>query len=462
MRLSFRLTVIACYAGALVSVGCASREETEALSALDQVAVTAVNTPSAHAQRDLPDLTGTPTLADYLTYAALNSPQLEAAFNEWKSALQEVAVARSLPDPRLTYGYYIEAVETRAGPQEQRVGLSQMVPWFGKLRLRGEAALKGADAAQQRYEATKLDLFYRVKEAYHEYHYLGRAIAITEDNVRLLENLESVARAKHRAGAPLSGVIKAQVELGKLEDRLRALRDLQGAVVAQLNGILGRATEAPLPWPRHVSLTDHLVLSDTEALIWLSAHNPDLNALQDRVEQSRKRADLARTEYYPDITLGVDYIQTGEALMAGTPDSGKDPLIAMITINLPIWRGKLRAGVEEAEARQDAAEQGRSHRENELAARLKMVLFRYRDAERKIDLYHGTLLPQAEQSLNVTKQAYEAGAVDFLDLIDAQRLLLQFQLEHERARTNQQQRLAELEMLIGRPLPTTTRKQPQP
>ncbi len=361
--------------------------------------------------------------------------------------------ARSLPDPRLTYGYYIQEIETRVGPQEHRVGLSQMFPWYGKRRLRGEAAEAEALAAEQEYQAVKWKLFYRVKEAYHEYHYLGRAIAITEDNLRLLQHLESVARAKHRAGAPLSGVIKAQVELGVLDDRLRALRALQEPVVARLNAALNRPAAAVLPWPKETVPLEQVALSDNNLLRWLAETNPSLRALAARQQRSEKHLALARKQFYPDITLGVDYIETGDALMAGTADSGKDPVIGMVSINLPIWRGRLRAGVDEALARRGAAERATVQQANELEAELKMVLYRYRDALRKINLYAGALLPQAEQSLEVTQQAYEAGAVDFLELIDAQRLLLQFQLDYERARADHHQRHAELEMLVGREIP---------
>ncbi len=81
-----------------------------------------------------------------------------------------------------------------------------------------------------------------------------------------------------------------------------------------------------------------------------------------------------------------------------------------------------------------------------------MALYRYNDARRKIDLFRDTLTPEAEQSLNITEEAYRSGEVDFLNLIDAQRLLLEFQLSAERALTNREQSLAEIEMLVGRPV----------
>jgi len=262
--------------------GCAAGPERQAFAALAAAASAPPQPgPATDSSPPLPRLPADATLQDHLVYAALNNPQLEAAFEQWKAALHRVPQARTLPDPRFTYGHFIQEVETRVGPQEQRFGLSQMFPWFGKLRLRGDVALAEANSRQQQYESAKLKLFYQVQDAYYEYYYLGRAIAITEDNVRLLQHLESVARAKHRAGAPLSGVIKAQVELGKLDDQLRSLRDLEGPVVARLNAALNRPPEAPLPWPKQIPAMGEMTTSDADALRWLSENSPELRSLDD-------------------------------------------------------------------------------------------------------------------------------------------------------------------------------------
>ncbi|NIO13694.1 MAG: TolC family protein, partial [Xanthomonadales bacterium] len=155
--------------------------------------------PGARAQ--LPSLGQDSTLADYLQYAALNNPGLEAAFHRWQAALEKVPQARALPDPRLTYAHFIEEVETRVGPQESKLGLMQKFPWFGKRRLRGEAAWEAAEAARERYEAEKLKLFFRVKDAYYEYAYLAGAVRVVQQMKSLVRQLEQVARTRYTVGA---------------------------------------------------------------------------------------------------------------------------------------------------------------------------------------------------------------------------------------------------------------------
>ncbi|MHC4158725.1 MAG: TolC family protein [Planctomycetota bacterium] len=402
----------------------------------------------------LSELTENSGLSDYLAYATLNNPGLEAAFNRWKAAIERVPQVKSLPDPRFTYRYFIEQVETRVGAQKQAFGIAQMFPWFGKLGLRGDAAGEAAHAARQRYEAVKLKLFFQVKDAYYEYYYLWRAIGIVEENIQLVKNFESVARTRYKAATGKHpDVIRAQVELGKLEDRLKTLQDLQGPIVAKLNAALNRPTEASLPWPKHIK-EESVPLTDHQLLQWMADSNPVLKALEYDIARSRTKIDIAKKDYYPDITFGVDFIDTSDSISATPPsDSGQDPIIALFSINLPIWRERLDAALREARHNHRAAVHDKTQKLNTLNTQLKLALYLFRDGERKIDLYRDTLLPKAVESVKANQASFRAGGNTFLDLIDAQRVMLEFELSYERALSNHAQRLAELEMLVGRQIP---------
>jgi outer membrane protein, heavy metal efflux system len=415
-----------------------------------------METPKSQAAASLPNLGEQSTLSDYLSYAALNNPGLKAAFNRWKAALERIPQVKSLPDPKFNYKYFIEQVETRVGAQREAFGVSQMFPWFGRLELRGDAAAQAADAARQRYEAVKLKLFYQVKDAYYEYYYLWRAIGIVKENVELVKNFESVARTRYEvAAAKHPDVIRAQVELGKLEDRLKTLEDLRGPIVARLDAALNRPAEAPLPWPKQI-VEESTPLTDQQILDRMAKSNPELAALDFEIAKSRTQIDLAKKDYYPDIMLGLDYIDTANSTSAVRPKgSGEDPIIAMFSINLPIWREKLDAGVREAEHQYYAAVQDKTEKLNALDSQLKLTLYSYRDGERKIDLYRDTLLPKAIESVKATEASFRAGNSTFLDLIDSERVMLEFELAYQRALSNKAQRLAEVEMLVGREIPRT-------
>ncbi len=387
-------------------------------------------------------------LEDYLHYAALNNPGLEAAFNRWKMALERIPQVRALPDPRFNYGYFVEQVETRVGPQRQKFGVAQTFPWIGKLRLRGNKAGEAAVAAQKTYEQAKLKLFFDVKDAYYELAYLQRAIQLTEENIELVKHLESVAQAKFRAGSDVTGVVKAQVELGKLEDRVSTLRELRDPINARLNAALNRDPQLPLPWPKSTPESS-ATIDDSAVVQTLMFNNPELAGLDAKIRESEQSIKLAKKAFYPDLTVGVDYVETEDARFAGVSGSGKDPVMIMGSFNLPLWWGKNQAGLREAKASLGAATKERENRENLLVSDLQMALYRFHDAERKISLFGDTLSPLARNSLDVAEQAYQAGRADFLQLIDAQRLLLDIQLSYQRAIADREQQLAQIEMIAG-------------
>ncbi|HEY5621603.1 MAG TPA: TolC family protein [Pontiella sp.] len=387
------------------------------------------------------------TLQAALHYGEQNNPQLRAAFNYWKAAEQQIAVQKTLPDPTLSYGYYFESVETRVGPQEQSFGLMQRIPAFGKLSAMKAIAEETAHAAEQRYNSRRLNLQQAVTRAYAELYYLHRNRAITEDRIQLVRDLEEVARTRYKSGSPMAPIMQAQVELGRLEDRLNSLQDMLQPAEARLNALLNQPIDTPLsidntlPYQRVDLKAD--TLSDR-----LTRTSPELMELEARIRQGESSVKLAQRNRLPDFMLGVTYIDTDEASMA-VSDSGKDPVIGTIGITLPVWFGKNRARIESAEHARIAAHLELENREQTLDADIRQTLFKLRDADRKISLYRDSLVPKARQSLEVTRQGYEAGNMEFINLIDAERVLLEFELERERALADHLIARAELSRLSG-------------
>jgi cobalt-zinc-cadmium efflux system outer membrane protein len=388
-------------------------------------------------------------LDDYLAYAALNNPGVKAAFYRWKSELEKTGYVSALPDPEFSYGYFVENVETRVGPQNQRFSLKQSYPWFGTLGKKGDVAFEAANAAFQQYQMEKLTLYYRVRSDYYDYYYLGREIQFTKDNMELLKYWESVARAKFKAGlAQHPDVIKAQVELGKLEDRLRTVEEMVGPTCARLRAALNLPDSVNLPVPTEI-VTEAPPLNRDSVRAEALTNNPDLRAIEHLILKEKAAVSLAKKASYPNFAFGVDYVETGQAMNPLTPESGKDPWLVNVSINLPIWFGKNKAIRKEARARYRMAQDNLSEATNSLTAFAEEVIFEYENARRKVKLYRDGLIPKAEQSLNVSYAAYQTGEVDFLSVLDAQRQLLDFELQLEQSRANGAKKLAELEMITG-------------
>ncbi len=392
------------------------------------------------------------TLSDYLSHAALNNAELKSRFEDWKASLEQIPQAKSLDDPKFTYSYFIEEVETRVGPQENKFGIMQTFPWFGEIEARADAASAKAKAVQKRYEFAKLKLFQQVKDAYYEFSYLATAIEIANENLELLKHFEEVARAKYRTSeATHPDVVRSQIELAKLEDVLNSLKKLKEPIVARLNSILNRQAGEDLDWPqKQIPIEVKFVREDI--IKQIIRMNPELSELNWKTEAARAEVELAKKKFYPDIGVGVDWIQTGNARNSGVSGSGQDAVALMFSVNIPLWQDSYKAAERQARAKVRSYQQQKIDLRNKKIYRALQVVYDIEDAGRKMDLYGNTLISKAQELVQSSEAAYRAGTIDFLSLIDAERMLLKYQLNHERAIIDNQQSIAELEFLTGQQL----------
>ncbi len=394
------------------------------------------------------------TRDQYVRYALLNNPAVEAAYEDWRAVAERGAQVGALPDPRVTFGYFLEEVETRVGPQEARVGARQTFPWPGKLRDREDAADSRARAAWRRLEAVRLAVTERVVVSLHNLRYLDQSVAITRDNVGLLRSFEAAVRARYRVGAGNHPeLIRVQVELGLLEDRLANLETTRPSYVAELNAVLNRDAAEDIP---SVTALPDLTVDSTPAELISSAHelSPALLGFDDLIDEQRSLESAARKDGFPDVTLGVDYIFTGEAKNRAIAESGDDPVLFSVGVNLPIWRKKIDASVRQAVAKRRSMTHRRADTANRIAADVRRAWVDHTDADRRVRLYEGSLIPKANESLRASLAGFRAGDVRFLDLLDTERTLLEFAISAERARAERGKALARLSALVGRQVPT--------
>lgn len=407
---------------------------------------------------DAPGLTEGAPADDFVRYALYHSPEVEAAYQRWAAAAERLPQVRSLPDPRVSFGFFLDEVETRTGAQQVRVGVSQSFPWPGLLRDREDAAAMAARAAWRQFEAARLRVTERVVETLHELAYLDSAIRITGENLELLRSFEEVVRARYRVGSGSHPeLVRVQVELGQLEDRLAQLRAMRPTYVADLNAALNRPTEAPVA--EFAELPGRVATVDGSALAEIARRsNPVLLALDERIEEQRVRTDVARKEGLPDFTVGLDYIVTDQAMTSSIAESGDDPILLSFGIAVPLWRDKYDAGVRETIARRLAVSFERADEANRITASIQRAWFEHTDADRRVRLFETTLIPKAEESLRASLAGFRTGDTSFLDLLDTERTLLEFAVSAERARADRGQALARLNTLVGETVPTEPAK----
>jgi outer membrane protein TolC len=386
-------------------------------------------------QPALPTLTADSSLADYLRFAVLNNPRVEAAYYDWAAAVERVTPARSLPDPRLTFETDVADTVMSLMP-----GLMVDLPGPGKLRAAGEAVAAESRASYFAFEREILRTALAVKTAYARLHFLEESIRVENETLRLVRDLEQLAQQQNAAGrVTLQDVLRAQIARDQVETEITNLEDSRHSLIAELAAALGLGPEhAPPPVPNafEASTGD----PRPEALLALALErNPSLRAMQADVERAEASLALARKSGVPDFSLGLEVdFQADPTLFR--PSAG---------MTLPIWRDKIAAEIAAAQAEKRAAEARLTAEQVQIAAELASMLFMYREAVRDDALLRDKLLPKSRQSLDAARAGYVNGRASFLDVIDAQRTLFDFELEGIEARTQRELSLAALSLTIA-------------
>lgn len=404
-------------------------------------------------KRTLPDLPPEPTWQQILHRAFLANGDLEASYFEWKAALARIDMNTAYPNTNLALGFeYMFSSENMKSWDRTTISaqpdpaMSLQLPQ--KVAKRGQIALADARAAGHRFHAAKFTLQRQVLTTYLDLALMQDKIRIQRDNLALLKMLAETAANRVQAGGPQQDLLKAQIEQRMAENELASMDSEAEAMRSMLNGMLAREPQAPLklaslPAPRPVAADDARLISVATDL------NPELAGLAHRVQGQRNALELARMAYLPDINpIGA---------ITGSVSQSVGAMI-MLPTNLPMIRGQIREQQAMLRATQAMARQTK----NDRAASFVAALYAMRNAERQTEFLEQRILPAAQQVLASSRQAYAAGTVDFSDLIDSQRTLLDVRRMIAEVKIAREQRLAELEALAGVDVETLAAPATQP
>lgn len=401
-----------------------------------------------------PDEDATKLEPDQLVEQVLeNNAGLDALRAAVDAAEARIVPAGALPDPQLSAAVAPETIggfETPSGLDRNvnlRVEISQELPWPGKLGLRADAAAHEAEAAGEGVAALRLRLAMLTRSAYAEWAYVHRALEINTANQELVNELRRIAETRYAAG--LTGqqdVLHAEVELQHLKHMAIELRRLKRSVRAKINALLNRRADMELALSSHLpqpqALPDYSSLRNAA----LSTH-PELAQIDKRLAANADREALAEKAFYPDFKLFSGY--------SSLWDADEKRWLVGAGINLPIYRDKRRAAVDEAKANSIRLQAELTDGRAQLLSQLEQAHAAVEEAEHEIALYEGELIPRTRENLSAARSEYGAGAGSFLDVITAEQLQLNAELELERARANYYVACAELERWAGGELPTT-------
>jgi outer membrane protein, heavy metal efflux system len=400
-----------------------------------------------------PGLTGPQPVDVYIRQALAENRTVQAARFNVLALKARIPQVTALEDPVVSNTIYpIPSVAPQyslMGYNPYNLMLAQQFPWFGTLRVRGEAAEEDVKVALAELCAAELDAVAAVKRAYYDLYFNEQAERILTENRTLAADFVEIAKVRVKTGGSQQDYLRAEVVVTDLDRELVRIRQGLATARADLAQQLHVHPESELRTLPTISVAT--VPTEIDRLYRLAvAARPELKGRLAAIARDERAVELARKRYYPNLTLGLSYMDM-EKTNAVTPRtaSGFPNVGLFVGFNLPVYRQKLAAGVCEAEARAVAdaklydAERDATYRE------VKDLLTQARTQRDIIELFRVSILPKSEQALKLATTDYQAGNVDYVTLITAWREVLQIQLQIAQVEAELGKALASLERAVG-------------
>jgi outer membrane protein TolC len=448
------------------------------------------------------------SLMNYLEIAAKNNPTVLQKLAEYEASLQKVPQVGSLPDPELSTGIFLSPMELVGGKQVADIRLMQMFPWFGVLKNAKDEMSLMAKAKLEVLRDAKLQVFYDVQRTYFELQKNRQSIRISEENLEILRTVERVSLVKFKAagagspatssgnaisagsspesssssggmssgmggnstgnsvlsnsssggmssapmaasgGSGLADLYRIQIEIKDLENNIQLLKNREQTIVARFNSYLNRKLQTPVQLTGKIS-PDSLNISMQAVADSILSHNPMLGMLQYEQQSLDARKQMVTKMGYPMVGLGLNYSLIGKDPAAMAPEmNGKDMVIPMVTVTLPIYRKKYKAMQEEVRLQKTATEQGYQATANALQTEYYEALQLYNDARRRMKLY-ADQTELADKSLNILMKSFSASGSGLTDLLRIQQQTLDYELRSIEAITDNNTAVAWMKRLMA-------------
>jgi cobalt-zinc-cadmium efflux system outer membrane protein len=390
---------------------------------------------------------------DSLVNLALKvSPKLKMLNYKYEAAKNGIEVNSNLPDPMLTLGLANLPTNTFSLTQEPMtgkiIGLSQAVPFPGKLKAVANVASKDADIVQQEIDDARNEIVKNVSQNYYELIYVRKAIDVANENLKLLNEISKVVRTNYSvAKASQQNLFKVELEITNLNDKIDELKNKESSVLAMINAQLLRDQSVPVVTSDLPSFNYYEF--NQQQLDSLAVHNrPFLTGLKLARQKAELRESLAKYDFYPNFNFSIQYSQRDRIAATNTPLA--DFASFMVGISLPLnYGGKASSKVEESEAMQNMYDEQYNLSLQMLNSNFGTSISKLNSLRERVKLIEDAQLPQAQKTFSSTLSSYQVGQVDFINVIDAQSKLYQVETNLYRLKTDYLKEVEELKFLTG-------------
>lgn len=359
----------------------------------------------------------------YIQEAEQNNPDIKAYELRYANAKEKVNEVYSLPNTTVSAGYFVSEPETRTGAQRARFSVSQMLPWFGTITARENYASAMAEAEFEEIAIAKRKLALSVAQSYYDLYAIRAKQAVLDQNIQLLKTYEELALTSVEVGkASAVDVLRLQIRQNELDQQKQLLEEEYLATQATFNTLLNREETVAVEVINQLAMPEEDEVYSNDQL----ALNPEL-IKYDRLFASVKQAELLnQKERGPNVGIGLDYVPVSERPEMNFSDNGKDIVMPMVSVSIPIFNKRFGSVTKQNELRQLELASQKEQRFNTL--RVAFAKAKTKRNQARIT-YETQLknLKQAKDAEEILTKNYETGTIDFNDVLDIQELQLKFQ-----------------------------------
>ena len=369
------------------------------------------------------------SLDDYMLKAAENNPGLKASYHEFEAYIQKSAQVKALPDLTLSFGYFVSPVETRVGPQRARFSLVQMFPWFGTNSTKVSVTEQLAQAKYFEFADKKNELFYKVQQAYFPLVELYAHLEYQLENIEILRTYKRLATANF---ANDKGSMVDVVRVDIMIDNAKTEIELLNAKIDPLEIVFNRLLNNPDSTNVAVQPFPQIDRSQTYFIDSLVNNNPKILSLKENAKAAQTTTSLASKQGLPSIGIGLDYAIVDQRTDIDVPDNGKDILMPMVTMNLPLFRKKYNSAVQESTLRLQGIEYQKEQLTNELISNYEIEQYKLKQSVTLIELYENQVV-KTRQAIDLLYADYANSGKDFEEVLRLEQQIIRYNLSKSTA-----------------------------
>ena len=385
----------------------------------------------------------------YLEVALQKNPDLKAAYFSFEAQLEKVEQVKFLANPNLSFGYFILPVETRLGSQQTKISLNQMFPWFGTLSSKQDVASLMAKAQFEQFRYKQALLTFKVKTAYYNYLEAVELLEIHHQNLDIVRSHKNMARiAYSNDKIENTEVLEANLMLDEITNNIHILEQRLNLLKRSFNRLLNRSDSLEIMATALAAPTYFEINNNPDSLL---SNHPKIVALEQQIAAAIIDENVARKNGLPKIGVGIDYMIIQPIDGSNVKNNGKDALMPMVSLSLPIFRKKHQSQTREIQLYQKQLAFQKTELQNTLAIEWSIAQNKRFESQAQYNLDEKRI-QNAHQEITFAFSDFKVANENFKNILESQRNLLKFKLSQVTWKRNYAEALAKMTYLISKEL----------